>query len=125
MQTGSLLQLNGAVAATQNIYFYSGPNTLSLGDVAGFSGHILDFATGDAIDVLGKAATKVSFAGGILTIDNGTTVVAKLKIGGSYTTANFKLTSDNHSGALITYASSAAHAIGDPILPMPIAHFPG
>jgi len=122
--SGAVLQLNGGVGSAQNVVFDSGANKLVLGEVADFGGHILDFAAGDAIDILGKAATKVSYSGGTLTIDNGTTLVAKLKITGSYTTANFKLTSDNHNGSLISYAASAAERpIGEPIYQVPIAHF--
>jgi hypothetical protein len=113
------------VGSAQTVVFDSGANTLALGEAADFTGHIADFATGDAIDILGKAATKLSYASGTLTVDNGSTLVAKLKFTGSYTTANFKLTSDNHSGSLISFESSAARPIGEPLSPMPIAHVLG
>jgi hypothetical protein len=115
---GAVLQLGGAVVGTQNIVFESGANELVLGDAAGVNGHILDFAAGDAIDLLGDAATKLSYGGGALTVSNGTTLVAKLEIKGSYTTGNFKLTSDGHGGSLISYAGTSARdqpgPIGDP-----------
>jgi hypothetical protein len=109
--TGAKLELLGSVAASQTITFESGANTLSLGDAAGFAAHILDFGTGDAIDLLGSSATTLSFSNGALTIDDGSTRIAKLTIKGNYDTANFKLTSDGHGGALISYA--ATNAIGD------------
>jgi len=42
----------------------------------------------------------------------------RIKVTGSYTTANFKLTSDGLSGSLISYAASAAHPIGEPFSPI-------
>jgi len=111
IQSGATLQFMAAAAATQTIMFETGANTLTLGDAAGVAAHILDFAAGDAIDLLGSAATSLSYAGGVLTIDDGTKQIAKLAIRGTYTTANFKLASDGHGGSVIRYA--ATNAIGD------------
>ncbi len=105
---GATLQLTGAVAASQTITFETGASTLSLGDAAGVGAHIVDFAGSDAIDLLGSVANTLSFAGGILTIDDGTTKIAKLAFNGKYTTANFKLVSDNHGGSLIHYVATSA-----------------
>ncbi len=116
---GSVLQLEGSAVATQKIVFQSGTDVLSLGDAAGVAAHIMDFASGDAIDLLGSVATTLSYAGGVLTVSNGTQTVAKLQVKGSYTTANFKLTSDTHSGSLISYVATQKvgepHPIGDPV----------
>ena len=112
------LDLAGAVASTQNVVFGAGANTLALGNLPGFAGHLFDFATGDAIDLLGHAATKLSYAAGVLSVSNGTTLVAKVQIRGSYTAANFKLGSDGHGGALVSYAATSAaqpHHVIDPI----------
>jgi hypothetical protein len=110
--SGAKLEFLGGAVSTQTVTFESGANTLSLGDAAGFGAHILDFGTGDAIDLLGSTATTLSFSSGALTIDDGTTKIAKLVIKGSYTTANFKLTSDHNGGSLISYA--APGAVRDP-----------
>jgi hypothetical protein len=119
IQSGATLDVSGSVAASQTTVFDSGSNTLALGDAAQFVGRILDFATGDAIDLLGKAATKLAYTTGLLTVSNGSTLVAKLGVKGSYTTASFKLISDNHGGSLISYVPPNA------IEPRPIgAMFP-
>jgi hypothetical protein len=106
--SGAKLEFLGGAVSTQTVTFESGANTLGLGDAAGFGAHILDFGTGDAIDLLGSIATTLSFSNGALTIDDGTTKIAKLVIKGNYTTADFKLTSDGHGGSLISYAAQGA-----------------
>jgi hypothetical protein len=116
--SGAALELNGSAVATQNIMFGANANKLLLETPSGVAAHILDFATGDTIDLLSTASTKLAYAAGVLTVDNGTKVVAKLEVKGSYTTANFKLVSDNHGGSLISYAASSAaepRPIGEPI----------
>lgn len=124
--SGASLQLSGAVGASQTVMFESGANKLVLGDAAKVVGHITDFATGDAIDLLGDAATKLSYATGALTVFNGSTLVAKLEIKGSYTTANFKLASDGHGGSLIGYIAAGSiepKPVGNPLAPMsPLMH---
>jgi len=114
IQSGATLQLSSAAVATQTIQFDNGSNTLALANPAQLAAHIIDFGTGDAIDLLARAATKLSYASGALTVSNGSTLVAKLAIKGSYTTANFKLASDTHGGSLISYTSSSA------VEPLPI-----
>ena len=107
--SGATMQFLSNVAATQTVAFESGASTLDLAEAAGFAAHIAGFAAGDTVDLLGSAATTLSYAGGALTVDNGTTKIAKLAIRGKYATANFKLTSDGHGGSLIGYA--APHAV--------------
>jgi len=119
--SGAVLQLGGAVVGSQTIVFESGANELVLGDAGAVSGHITDFAAGDVIDLLGDAANKLSYTTGALTVSNGTTLVAKLEIKGSYTLANFKLTSDGNNGSLITYVTTDTRPIADPLPIMP--HF--
>ncbi len=112
------LVLEGSAMAHQTISFGAGANTLELADPAGVAAHILDFATGDTIDLLGKTATSLAYAAGALTISNGTTLVAKLAVRGSYASANFKLASDGNGGSVINYATTGAamsHPVGDSI----------
>ena len=120
ISSGATLQLVGSAVGTQKITFESGANTLSLSDAAGVAAHIMDFGAGDVIDLLGSAATTLSYASGALTVDDGTTKVAKLEIKGKYTAANFKLTSDGHGGALVSYVSTNAIA-HDFMLPLHFA----
>ena len=110
IQNGATLQLLGSAIPNQTIQFEAGANKLVLGDAAHVSSHMQDFATGDAIDLLNDPATKLSYAAGALTVSNGSTLVAKLEVKGSYTTANFKLASDGHGGSLISYVAPDAKA---------------
>ncbi len=114
ISAGAALLLEGTAAANQTIMFGASANTLELADPAGVAAHIIDFATGDTIDLLGQAATSLAYAAGALTISNGTKVVAKLAVRGSYTSANFKLASDGHGGSVIGYAGTA-------VVPHPLA----
>ena len=118
ISSGATLQLDNAVVSTQNLTFGNNANALLLENPSTMTGHIIDFATGDTIDLLSKAATKLSYAGSVLTISNGTTLVGKLNVVGKYTTANFKLGADGHNGALISYVATGSVAprpIGEPI----------
>ncbi len=128
INSGASLQLGGSVASSQTIVFEAGAHTLSLADAAGVGARILDFAAGDAVDLLGSAATTLSYAGGALTVDDGSTKVAKLAIRGSYTSANFKLASDGHGGSLISYVAaggSEPRGIGAPVGFVLPGHFGG
>jgi hypothetical protein len=102
------LLLRGA-AATQKASFptaishQTAVSELDLGKPTSFLGTIVNFGTMDKIDLLSTPATSRVFAGGELTVTNGTTKVATLAFSGSYTTNNFVLSSDGHAGSLITW----------------------
>jgi hypothetical protein len=116
ISSGAALELSGSAVATQNILFGNGANKLLLETPSSVTAHILDFAAGDTIDLVGKAATKLSYTTGALTVSNSTTQVAKLEIKGSYSAGNFKLASDGHGGLLISYVATgtaASHAISE------------
>jgi hypothetical protein len=104
--TGALLR---GAAATQKASFptaishQTAVSELDLGKPASFLGTIVNFGTMDKIDLLSTPATNRVFAGGKLTVTNGTTKVATLAFSGSYTTNNFVLSSDGHAGSLITW----------------------
>ncbi len=105
---GATLELDGSVAAQARMVFQSGANTLSLKDAGAMDGLISGFGTGEKIDLLGDASNGMSFAHDILTIDNGNTVEAMLRFSGSYTAANFGLSSDGHGGSLVSYVAAGA-----------------
>jgi hypothetical protein len=71
-----------------------------------FTGTISGFAAGDILDLIGKAATGVTYAGGVLTVQNGGTVVAAFNLAGSYNTADFSVGSDGHGGTVIGIAAA-------------------
>jgi hypothetical protein len=108
--SGATAALLDGSAATQHVNFQvatgqATTGTLDLGKPATFLGTIAGFGTMDKIDLLSTPATSLAFAGGKLTVDNGTTTVASLSFNGAYTTRNFVLGSDEHlhGGALITW----------------------
>jgi len=49
------------------------------------------------------AANHETFAGGVLSVTNGTTSVANLHFTGPYTSASFALHTDHHGGTLISF----------------------
>jgi hypothetical protein len=71
-----------------------------------FTGTILGFAAGDILDLTGRGATGVTYAGGVLTVQNGGAVVATLNLAGSYTTADFSVGADGHGGTNIGIAAA-------------------
>lgn len=98
-----------------------GTETLALASPAGATSVISGFAHGDVIDLTKTAATALSYSGntssGVLTVKNGTTVVATFNFSGNYTTASFAL-APLGSGVTITETGSA------PALPEGAADFP-
>ncbi len=75
--------------------------TVTLDNPAAFTGTISGFTAGDILDLIGRAATGVTYAGGVLTVQNGGTVVAALNLAGSYTSADFSIGPDGHGGTAI------------------------
>jgi hypothetical protein len=80
--------------------------TVTLDNPAAFNGTISGFAAGDILDLTGRAATGVTYAGGMLTVQNGGTVVATLNLAGSYTSADFSVGFDGHGGTAIGIAAA-------------------
>jgi T5SS/PEP-CTERM-associated repeat protein len=115
--SGAAMELGGSAVATQNILFGANANKLLLEKPSSVAAHILDFAAGDSIDLLSTAATKLTYTTGLLTVSNGTTLVAKLGVKGTYAAANFKLATDGHGGSLISYVATSKaepRPIGEP-----------
>jgi hypothetical protein len=96
--------VNGALSV-KSVAFESGTETLSLASGLKATSVISGYGTGDVIDLTTTAATKLIYAGtttaGTLTVENGSTVVAKLLFSGDYTSASFSLSATS-STALIT-----------------------
>jgi len=72
--------------------------TVTLDDPAAFTGTISGFASGDIIDLIGRAVTNVTYSSGVLTVLNGDATVATLNLAGSYTSADFSPSPDGLSG---------------------------
>jgi hypothetical protein len=94
-------QLQHVAAASPNAGW-----TVTLDDPAAFTGTILGFVAGNTLDLTGRPATGLSFAGGVLAVQNGGTVVASLHFAGSCTSADFSIGPDGHGGTEIGIASA-------------------
>jgi hypothetical protein len=68
-----------------------------------FGGTIAGFAAHNSIDLVKTPATSESFAGGVLTVKDGTTTVASLHFSGSYATSSFHLAADGHGGTFVNF----------------------
>jgi hypothetical protein len=125
LQSGSTLQLNGAVAVTEKIQFLSGNDTLILnGASAGAAGSSLDaagnisgFRGGDVIQLASPAEqpTSVTYLQPyhILAVyDAAGGLVAKLRLDGNYQSNAFALTDDGKGNFDITLAGSTASSGG-------------
>lgn len=102
VSSGGKLIIASGVDHGQTVDFLSG-GVLGLASPSTFAGTIEGFAVGDTIDLIKHAATSLSFSSGVLSVMNGSTTVASLHFSGSYTTSDFKLSSDLHNGALISH----------------------
>jgi hypothetical protein len=100
--SGTLSLLDGS-AAGQKLEFLASAGLADLAKPSTFAGSILDFAGSDVIDLVKTVASSRSFANGVLTVENGSTVEASLHFSGSYVTADFALSSDGHSGTFIKF----------------------
>jgi hypothetical protein len=87
----------------QTVDFLTGGGTLGLAAPGTFAGKIAGFGTGDLIDLIKTPATSEKFAAGVLTVKNGSAVIANLHFSGSYTSSSFALSSDAHGGTLIHF----------------------
>ena len=88
--------------------------TVGLDNPAAFTGTISGFASGDFLDLTGRAANSVSYSGGVLTVFNDASLVATLNLVGSYTSADFTLTPDGLGGTDIGIGSSGPLAVTGP-----------
>jgi hypothetical protein len=80
--------------------------TVTLNDPTAFTGTVWGFAGGDFIDLTGRAATDVSYSGGVLTVLNGPDVISNITLAGSCSSADFSLSPDGLGGTDIGIAGS-------------------
>jgi hypothetical protein len=107
IQSGATADFEQRVAPSQNASFQLAGGTLDLGNPSTFLGTIVGFAKMDTIDLVNTpytGATKLSYAGGTLTVTNGSTTVASLSFQGSYVTKDFAINPDGHGGSVITHS---------------------
>ena len=110
----SLLDIGSSVggAAAQAVSFSTGSTgTFKIDNAQSFSGTLAGLATGRTLDLgniaIGSAALTYtgSMTSGVLTVTDGTTV-AKIKLNGNYTQANFHLANDGAGHTDVTYSGT-------------------
>jgi hypothetical protein len=70
-----------------------------------FTGAFSGFAAGDVIDLSGVVATSASYAGGVLTLDNGNTAVASFDLAGTFDPGQLAVGSDGNGGTDLSLAA--------------------
>jgi hypothetical protein len=88
--------------------------TVTIDNPEAFTGTISGFASGDILDLTGRAATGVCYSADVLTVLNGDATVATLNLAGSCTSADFTLTSDGLGGTAIGIAATGPPTIAPP-----------
>jgi hypothetical protein len=100
--TGTLALMAGA-PVSQTINFAASGGLLDLADPSAFAGTLTGFGGADHIDLLETAANSLSYAGGVLTVEESGATIARLHVSGAYTTNSFSLGSDGAGGSLIGF----------------------
>jgi len=100
--SGTLVLAAGA-SAGQTVEFQAAKGLFKFENPLLFHGSISDFGGSDKIDLAQVTANSFKFAGGVLTLEDGTSMVANLAFVGSYTQSDFAICSDRHSGTFITF----------------------
>ncbi len=103
LDIGSTGTLSLSGSFSENADFLGSTGVLDLTVPLDFASLITGFAGGDVIDLINTAETSWSFGSGVLTIKDGTNVVAGLHFGSDYTKADFAVGSDHNGGTSITF----------------------
>ena len=113
--TGTITLGSGAsLSAAQSVsgigVAFNGPGHLRLAQPSGFASTITAFGAGDVVDLQRLSATSAAFANGTLTLLKGATNVGSLAFAGTFTSANFGLSSDGAGGTNIGFVASPMQA---------------
>jgi fibronectin-binding autotransporter adhesin len=101
IETGCVLELNGAVGAGQTVNFTAAGETLRLDQNQLFAGHVANFVSGDVIDIANTQVTNVGISGGTLVLGTGTgqfRLNSTTPLGGAISIGN-----DRHGGDSVLY----------------------
>jgi len=110
--SGATLISEGAIGTAALVFAGGGNELVALGQAQGNSAHISGFGAGDVIDIRNVAVQSLSFAGGLLTLhDAQARTLGALDLSGTYSTANFRLSSDGAGGTDLTTLGLRASAV--------------
>ncbi len=117
---GGYVELDGAVGPGQTVQFNEGGEKLVVGDSATFQGVIENILASDTIDIVGQTGTvHYDTTTETLTLLQGATVEATLRLSGNYDPALFQQSSDGNGGTNITYAQTPN--LTDTLVSLPVA----
>jgi hypothetical protein len=109
---GTSLEFGSSVANTVTVTLGSS-GTLQIDVLASFKAPIAGFIQGDTIDVRGLVATTgTASSAGLLTLNNGTTIVGTLQLVGNHTGDSYGFTGDGTGGTLIGITRSPSSWTG-------------
>jgi T5SS/PEP-CTERM-associated repeat protein len=103
IEASSTLSLSGSVSSGQRTTFEASTSQLVLGTPASFASTIYDFIKGNTIDLSNVIASSLTYGGQTLTVHESGGASLGLKFSGTYSQSSFGMTSDGHSGTLITH----------------------
>ena len=105
IQGGGTLELGAGDA--QTVTFSGAGGTLRLDRPSSFTGTLAGLTTGDAVDLVGTAATSAALKGSDqLVVANGTATAATFDIGGAVGGLTFTVKSDGAGGSIVTVAAA-------------------
>ncbi len=102
--TSGTLALEDGAPSGQTVDFLACHGLPELANASSFAATLSGFGGADKIDLLSTPSNPLSYAAAVLTVKEGTAIVASLQFSGDYTTSSFKLTSEGHGGSLIGFA---------------------
>jgi fibronectin-binding autotransporter adhesin len=106
LETGCGLELSAAVAASQTVSFTATGETLRLDQEQTFAAKVANFATGDALDIIGAGIENVGInGGGTLLLGTGLGqfhLATTAPLGGE-----ISIGSDHHGGETVVYTAQA------------------
>jgi hypothetical protein len=124
IDAGATLELDSTLAKGATATFTGSNATLMLATPSGTAGTIAGFTAGDTIDLLAVTATSASLNKfDQLSIFNGTSKIATLRLTGSYVGQRFTVASDGHGGSNITVSGGGSPAPSSALFAQTMASF--
>ncbi len=101
---GAAVSVLGGASLGQTVDLLSSGGDLTLKSPLSLLGTIGGFGGSDVITLTKTAETGYNFAGGVLTITDGSSTVASLTFAGSYSMQDFSVATNTHGNTVISYS---------------------